>query len=319
MIRKLEIEHLTAQLAAVDALLGSAPETDYLGRVSLESRRDEIRAQLAELGQVEDRSARVLLSFGGEPVVGSTGIQAAFVSNAIGSFQEIITRLWGIEHNGDVAARGPIRNEQRSQLHVTQVMHGSFGFVLEELDEQGEPFFPSPLKQTADTVADLLGSFADVDEARFSAVIEQINPRVFISLRKFFNTVYQDRAVFRLVEGERDQRFDEQAVERAWQRAEYSNVDEQRVRYTGRLLGLIPIGRRFEFVPDEGEVIRGKVGTEMSHGYLERLAEEQQILNKRWIAVLDKKTVERQGRQPGIFYTLLQLNEIEPEQNQNAG
>lgn len=317
MIRKLEVEHLTAQLAAVDALLASAPQTDYVGRIGLESRRDEIRANLERLGQLDDRQARVALSFGGRPVVGSAGIQASFVSSAIGTFQEIITRTWGVEHGGAVAARGPIRDEHHSQLHVTEVMHGSFGFLLEELDAQGEPLFPSALKQAADTVADLIGSFADANEARFTATINEINPRVFISLKKFFNTVYQDQAVFRLVEGDRDEQFDQEAIARAWQRAENSRVDEEQIRVEGRLLGLIPIGRRFEFIPRIGEVIRGKVGMELSHSYIERIANEPFYSNKTWAAVLDKKLVERPDGATSISYTLLQLNEVEPQANEN--
>jgi hypothetical protein len=319
MIRRLEIEHLSAQLASIEALLASAPATDYVGRISLESRRDEIRAQLTELGQIEDRQARVVLSFGGQPVVGSAGIQASFVSSAVGSFQEIVTRMWGVEHGGAVAARGPIRNEEYSQLHVTQIMHGSFGFLLEELDPRGEPLFPSALKQAADTVADVIGSFADANEARFAATIEEINPRVFISVKKFFNTVYQDRAVFRLVEGDHDERFDEEAVARAWQRVENSKVDQEQIKVEGRLLGLIPIGRRFEFIPNVGEVIKGKVGTELSHNYIERIANEPFYLTKRWSGLVDKRLVERPDGAVSVSYTLLQLNEIEPEPNEDAG
>lgn len=318
MIRKLEIDHLTAQLAAVNALLESAPLTDYIGRISLESRREEIRGKLAQLGQVEDRQARVVLSFGGQPVVGSAGIQASFVSSAIGSFQEIMTRTWGVEHGGAVAARGPIRNEEQSQLHVTEIMHGSFGFLLEELDAQGEPLFPSALKQAADTVADLIGSFADANEERFTAMIEEINPRVFISVKKFFNAVYQDKAVFRLVEGDRDERFDEEAVARAWQRAEHSRIDQEQIKVEGHLLGLIPLGRRFEFVPSVGDVIRGKVGTDLSHSYIERIANQPFYLNKTWAAVLDKKLVERPDGSISTSYTLLQLNEAEPQPDENA-
>jgi hypothetical protein len=48
-----EIDYLYADLATVEALLASAPSGDVLGRMSLESRRDVIRAELAQLGCLE--------------------------------------------------------------------------------------------------------------------------------------------------------------------------------------------------------------------------------------------------------------------------
>jgi hypothetical protein len=39
-------------------------------------------------------------------------------------------------------------------------------------------------------------------------------------------------------------------VERAWRRAEKSNINEEQITVEGTLLGVIPIGRRFEFQRD---------------------------------------------------------------------
>ncbi len=308
MIRKLDYERLSAELAAMEAMLAEIPLTDYLARVGLEARRDELRANLASLQQTGERQARVALFFGGDPVIGSEGVKARFASDAVGSFQDILTNVWGISQDLPVAMAGPIKNQELSNLHITHTLHGSFGFLLEELDANGEPLFDSPLKHAADQVLRVISGFADEDDLRFSAVIEELNPRVFTSVRKFLRYVHSDKATFRLVEGDVDLSLDREGVERAWLRAEQSTVDEERIAMTGRLLGVIPVHRRFEFEPDGGILISGRVGEDFGHTYLERMATEQ-FAGRRWRALFHRKLIERLGRPPIVNYTLLKLDE----------
>jgi hypothetical protein len=306
---KLERDHLAAQLAAVTHLLQTLPPNDYLARVGFESRRAALQHQLDELGQMEERRAAVALYFGGDPVIGSYGVQAEFGTKVIGKFQDVLTKVWGTLDGAPLQQMGPIKDKDVSQLHITSVVHGSFGFLLEELDGQIEPMFQSPLSQAADQVAEYIANFAGENEATFSQMIDVLNPRVFQAIREFFGFVHKDKATFRLVEGQRDQQFDRIAVERAWNRAEMSNVLEEHLHVQGRLLGVIPMKRRFELESDEtGTVIEGKVGEQFGQSYLERINNEQ-LAGKRWRALLHKRTVTKIGRDPVHNYTLLQLEE----------
>jgi hypothetical protein len=310
MTVKLDRDQLNAEAATLDSLLASMPANDYLGRIGLESRRDEVNEQLAKLGNVEERRAKIALYFGGEPVMGNQGVLAGFGTKAVGSFQDLMSKVWGEAESGQPPNMGPTPDKVASQMHITNLLHGSFGFLLEELDEAGEPLFETALSKAADQVAEYLASFAGENEARFSEVMEEINPRVFQSMREFFTSIYRGRATFRLVEGERDEMFNHAAVERAWQRAEASKVDEDRVTVRGRLLGVIPMRRRFEFEPDGGEiVIDGKVGAKFSESYLERINREQ-FAGRRWSALMHKRMITKAGRQPVENYTLLELSEI---------
>jgi hypothetical protein len=311
MIVKLDRDQLAADLAALNSLLESLPHNDYLGRMGLEFRRDEVREQLERLGNHEERRARVALYLGGEPVVGSMGVQAGFGTKVVGSFQDLMSKVWGASEGGEqLQPMGPIRDKDASQLHITNLVHGSFGFLLEELDEEGEPLFETPLSKAADQATEYIANFADENEANFSKVIEDLNPRVFQSLRDFFGYMHKGKATFRLVEGERDEKFDHAAVERAWYRAEASNIDEERVEMRGRLLGVIPMRRRFELEPDGATtIIEGKVGEKFSHTYLERISTER-FAGRRWKALLDRRIVTKVGRLPVENYTLLELEEI---------
>ena len=147
-----------------------------------------------------------------------------------------------------------------------------------------------------------VASIANENEARFTETLEQLDPRGFSAVRDFFSSIYQRKATLRLVEGTVDARFDRTAVERAWNRLGAAKVE---------LLGIIPLGRRFEFDPDGAtQVIKGKVGERFSESYLERMSTEQ-FAGKRWKATLHRVVVTRQGREPSERFTLLELDEIE--------
>lgn len=312
MIRNLTRQHIAAELSALNSLLETIPDTDLLGRMSLESRRGKLQRELDALEHGAENRAKVALYFGGEPVVGSVGLEAGFGAESLGNFQDLISKVWA-SATGNLAAAGPIVNKSASQLHITSLLHGSFGFLLEELDEQGEPMFESSLQQAANRAVEFIETVADEDEVKFTEMLELLDQRVFKSVREFFGTVYRAKATFRLVENETDIQFDRAAIERAWLRIEASDVDEQQVTREGELLGMIPVARRFEFQPDgEERVIEGKVGEWIGQSYLERMHDEQ-FAGRRWKAVLICKTVERRGRRPTESWTLLELSELDTE------
>ena len=90
------------------------------------------------------------LFFGGNPVVGSIGIETTFGTNVMWSFQDMMSKVWSsLSEAQPLKQMGPIRDREASQLHITSVVHGSFGFLLEELDET-EPLFQTPLSVAAD-------------------------------------------------------------------------------------------------------------------------------------------------------------------------
>lgn len=307
---RIERDQLAAQLAALDHLLQSLPANDFLGRMGFEARREALQQRLGALAGAEERRAQVALYFGGDPVVGSMGVQAAFGAKAVGTFQDLLSKVWGGLDGGPLQQMGPIKDKEASQLHITSVVHGSFGFLLEELEYETKPMFQTPLSQAADQVANYIASFAGENDASFSQVIDVLNPRVFQSIREFFGYMHKGRATLRLVEGDRDQQLDHLAVERAWNRAEASNVAEERIHIEGRLLGVIPMKRRFELESDEtGTVIEGKVGERFGNTYLEKIS-TQQFAGRRWRALLHKRTVTKVGRDPSDIYTLLELEEI---------
>ena len=307
---KLDRDYIQAEISALTALIASLSERDYLGRSSLEARRQALVEELDTLAAASENLAKVALYFGGEPVLGSAGVEVEFSGSALSNFQDLITKVWGAGA-GKLPAMGRVPDKAASQLHITSLVHGSFGFLLEELDVQGEPLFETALRKAASTAVHYVASIADENEARFTETLEQLDPRVFSAVRDFFSSIYHRKATLRLVESTVDARFDRTAVERAWNRLEAAKVEEDRSTLEGKLLGILPLGRRFEFAPDGAtQVIKGQVGEQFSQSYLERMSTEQ-FAGKRWKATLHCVVVTRQGREPSERFTLLELDEID--------
>lgn len=317
MTRKLELQSLKADLAAIEALLARTPENDFAGRPGLESRRGEVESRIREMRSAEeDKLANVALFFGGSPVIGSRGIKAEFAGEVISNYQDLVSKIWAAGAAGEQPPKGPVKDAAASQLHVTEIVHGSFGFLLEELDELGTPLFQSPLKEATEKATQLVIAFASERDEAFEELLDRVPARVFSAVRDFLKPIHREEAVFRMVQGDTDVSFDETSVERACKRAESHSLEEDIFEAEGELLGVIPIGRRFEFKPATGEVIRGNVGVLFSQSYLERIGNEQ-LVGKRWKARINRRLKKSFGKTSEIL-TLLELQATETQSEKVA-
>lgn len=294
MMRRHRPDRLRKDLASVEAAILALPALDPLGRLSLESYRDELVGALDDDHDGPEHAARVEMSFGGVPVASGAGVDAAFLAGAVGGMADLLTRMCGAH--------------ARPHLVVTGFSIQPSGAMLEELDEAGDLLFPSPLRRAATAAIEHLDRLAYGSEDDFSDLIEALEPRVLAAARDFVGRVSGKQGTFRVAQGEQDVRLDTAALERAWRRLEATHVDEAPLRLTGQLLGIIPLGRRFEFRPDDGRPpIAGRVGEHVSARYLAQL-EGGSLAGRRWSALVERVRVERPGRAPVERYTLIDLD-----------
>ncbi|MBE7158554.1 MAG: hypothetical protein INR62_09015, partial [Rhodospirillales bacterium] len=167
MLPQLERQFLEADLAQVRSLLLQSPiDEDPIEHLQFSSRAQEIEARLAQISEtIMTAPAGAALFFGGNPVVGSHGIKASFGSKAVGHFQKLVSQRFAADERGPLASRGRVPRTDETQLLVTDVVRGSFGFVLEaaSTESSGE----TSLKTAVDEVADTLSKMAAPDEALF--------------------------------------------------------------------------------------------------------------------------------------------------------
>ncbi|UIY45765.1 hypothetical protein [Methylobacterium radiotolerans] len=250
MAKRLELETLRADLAAVTGLLARrTPERDPVGYFQFDQRREMLEQQIRELGQVDEPLAEVGLFFAGRPVIGSRGITADFSTKALGSFQSVVSARYAAD-SGPIGQRGRVRHRDRSQLIIKDVVRGSFGFVLEEVENEvgGAP----SLKPALDDAVAIIYSAAKGAQAEFNDATDAQDPKVLDSVKSFFAFLDEQGASVRVVEGDRDFTISREEITRARARTDNLDVRENNQDFVG-ILYLLPDARRFELHDQRGE------------------------------------------------------------------
>lgn len=255
-LRKLEKDSLKAEISSLTSLIDQISPDDLMSRLSLEDRLNELRQQDAALvDEPEEAAASVSLFFGGRPVIGSRGIESAFGSNIVSKFQDLVSKQLANDAGG-LGRRGIVPNRSASTLHITNVVRGSFGFHLEEMQPQ---MVDTTLKTAVEHATQLLDAFGTESEEDYRSALAEADPRVLASVKDFFELIKQNEATVRLVSGRIDSSFRTAEVERAVERATSSELDESDEQFFGVLNGALPQARQFEFTPTEDDLIRGRI------------------------------------------------------------
>lgn len=267
-----ERQHLEAEISELNWLIDQTPKTDVIDRMSLESRKEEVEAELASLPEPTREPARVSLTFRGKPTVGSYGIFADFGASAVKGFVDAVTAI-GASHIAPLGHRGALRNRDEFQLLITGTALGSFGFELEEAPRE-ETRLPemSPIELAIDQVKAIMKASVGNDE-ELSEAISDTDPRALSALRSFFKHMADHEAICALEFKDDVFRFvDAEQLRRSEARLSQDNIHEENRDIDGQFLGVLPEGRTFEFqIEESAEIIRGKVGP---------LIEDAGIINK---------------------------------------
>jgi hypothetical protein len=249
--------------------------------------------------------------FGGDPVIGSRSIDAEFAAELIRVFQDLVTKRVAAEESGALGARGPVRNHSASNLAITEIMRGSVGFLLEESSRQQE-IDDTPVKKAIEDVTRVIaGTVSDQDED-FESVVENLDHRSLVSLKDFFKALDDSRATIRIVDDERDQLLNLQAVQRGRRRVEATEInDTESERVVGKLIGLVPGKRVFELrIRGSEETITGRVAASVAPDYMAHIESPNQDLYGHWWRVkLKIREVRERNKPPRKLYTLIGLLE----------
>ncbi|BAF86109.1 hypothetical protein AZC_0111 [Azorhizobium caulinodans ORS 571] len=257
MLKRLERDATKADLAAVEALLNArSAEDDPIGHLQFSRRRDDLNQRLQQIEGRPSTNAEVGLFFGGRPVLGSYGIQADFGANAIAEFQKLVSSAHAVVER-PLGTRGPVPQRDRTQLMLTDVARGSFGFILQQAEDP--QLVDSAMKNVLERTTDLIFRVASPDQESFDNIAEDVDNRLFNALRSFFKVLGDAGATLRIVEDRREFTLHRDEVELARERTETSTLHETEETAEG-LFYFLPDGRRFEL--DQGSdagVLKGTV------------------------------------------------------------
>ncbi|MBW6396390.1 hypothetical protein KPL78_00960 [Roseomonas sp. HJA6] len=310
MIRKIQRDTLMAELQSLRALLIGAEGAAPLTALSLKARLAGVEEELSALEREMRLTGEVAIFFTGKRVQGSRGIDAEFATNSLRHYQDLVSKTVLHRLRGPLAQRGPLKEREVARLNITGTAPGSFGFVLEEDGADQSPLFPTAVKEAMEQVTELLKAFSSPEEAAFASAFDDLDPRTLKSLKDLLEDLNESEATMRLVEGDREVSLDRQSVERAAERASQSRVDEREVEIEGRLIGIGPTRRTFEFRrEDTGDVLTGRVDSQLSGAFLRRVTESPVEIGERRVARMLVRETERRGASPRITYTLLNLSD----------
>lgn len=323
MLRKLEVDALKADLSAVDAMLTSFTEDDDpIGWYQFSARKEEIEQALDQIVSRPVTHAELGVFFGGRPVQGSRGINADFAGKALEDLQALVSKRYSGREFGRLAQRGPVPGGDTSQMLVTNIVRGSVGFVLEESGNDAQ-LVETPLKEAVDEVADILSRVGADDEAVFEEAASELDERLLVTLRQFFQRLDDFGATMRVVDGTRDFLLDRHAVSRARERTQAMEIVERDVEMTGTLF-VLPESKRFDLITMvEGQqvILKGTLSASVFRQIHGQGNDEQQPVDPRaitrtpWVVEIKTRELSERNRPPRQVHTLQRLVRPEPGDN----
>lgn len=309
MLDRLTRDSLSSEISGLERLLGSLTDEDEVGRISLEHRRAALISDLTAISHVPDRGA-VILSFDGGPVVGSRGIDSEFAAGALHDYQDLVAKQMAASAHGELGMRGPVPSKAAARLNIVSVVHGSFGFALEEHSDGQTSMLDSSVATAIQAVDKILAAFGSNDQDSFLSALSLVDRRVFISAQSFFERLYATSATLKIEEESNSYLLNRYDIMLARERITGVDVVDEEVELRGELLGITPVSRRFDFVPEGGAVISGQIGQKLSQDYLERLHGEERISGQSYLAKFVKRIAKRADRSTTYSYILLDLGDI---------
>jgi hypothetical protein len=266
----LSMEALEADRRFVEHQLAEADDNPWAtARHMWHTRLAEIEAQIAALSASISNYATVALIFDGTPVIGSGDIRLDFTTDALQSYQRLISLALAARlSDGDLPERGRLPGADRSRLYIRDLVRGSMGFILEEVTPEQQEILPSLLKQTVETTTQLLTTLSEASDEEFETTLKNTQGRLISAIQKFASVLHEAGASTRILGDERKLALSTQAVGLLSRRLSDVEVVEEAVTIDGILLGVLPDSREFELKPfGEASTIKGSVADDLVQRY----------------------------------------------------
>jgi hypothetical protein len=306
MPRKLELNSFNSDLEAVKSLYDDAIKYgDVFAELQYKDKIKDIKHRITELNEVFSPKASVALFFGGEPVIGSKGIEASFAGSALESFQGLINKLFASKVNGGLNLKGKIPLTSNSNLMITHVAKGSFGFILDELTDQDQ-IMDTQLKDVVFSATDLIEKSSLPNSLAFEEIVESLDSRILKSLREFFVTLDKNKASVRLVNDLHEFSLDFDSIHRGRLRTEATIINEEEIYMDVIINGLLPETCKFEATTDDGVLIYGSVLKSVVEQY-KKIANSTDVIDKKWKVKMIEKKITPLQKEEKIIYRLTQL------------
>ena len=201
--------------------------------------------------------SKIRLLFSGDAVVGSLGIKSDFVSKTIKPLQDLIKTQTAIVKFGQVGQRGKAKKSSISELYLTALPTGSFGYELSLLDPS-DLFDEEDVSKSIQDVVKILEGTAKSDD-NFQQIVGDMSKRAFNNLSAFFKEVANENSILKLDSGTTHIELTATDVKNGYVRVSSTQYEETPIVIKGIFKGILLDSGKFEIINDEGLPIRGDV------------------------------------------------------------
>jgi len=195
-----------------------------------------------------------------------------FAGAAVKTFEHLVAVLGADRHGIDLKARGPVPGRAATALQIVGTAHGSFGFILEQVDAQTET--QSDLAEILDITRELIGASTTDDD--FDEVARMSSPRTIKALGELLEVLSANSAGICLTVGPHEVDLPFKQALNAHERVHATEVTEGSEQHIGLLDGFMTSAAKFELKTDGGTIITGTVSktqlTEVKEHFGERVA-----------------------------------------------
>ena len=268
MIYHSDLAWLNNELAATEELR-SQYEDNYLMRLSLENRIEDIKGRIDEMSKQEIApEAKIDMWFSGEAVFGSMGISSVFMEKTMHSLVGMIqakTRKKVNDINADLKLRHKKQTAKmpKGKFYITGVTHGSFGYEM-EFKEQGT-FLED--ETTANSIHEVMKIIDDTSKETLNIdkLIETQPLKLLSHLKDFLTIVEKQRSIVKMRSGDVMMSLDVPQVVRAYDNICKSDITTKEDSIIGTFQGAFIESGKFEYTDEDGKVKHGDVSEDLSY------------------------------------------------------
>jgi len=291
-----EIQRLKAQIADTKRminLVGNHPLMNESLSKKLHYLKDELEKIPKDLIE-----PKITLLFSGTAVKGSLGIKSKFVSKTIKPFQELIKTQTALVRFGTLGKRGQAKKSANSDLYLTALPTGSFGYELSQL-ESNDLFDEQDVANGIQDVMKLIDSVATSDE-KFEEAIENVPQRNLNNLREFLKEISDENSILKMESGNFGIYISEEKIHQAFDRVDSTKNNETEVYIKGTLRGILLDSAKFEMVDENGKSINGFINSEIPEDKL--IQYDKDFLNNECLFYLfEHKRTFKTGKEKTTF------------------
>jgi hypothetical protein len=273
--------------------------------VALREKLDYLYKQLSQLPE-DTFEPRIRLLFGGNAVKGALGIKSSFIGKTIPRIQELIKTQTALTRFGRVARRGQAQQAEASELFLTSLPTGSFGFELSQLNTNNL-FDEIDVSNSIKQVIHLIEYTAKSDE-QFESIVDTSPKRSINNLRRFFKEVSDENSIIKMESGDLYVEISENEVKNGYSRISSATYEGNEIFVVGVLRGFLLDSGKFEIINESGQRISGFISEKLSED--EIIEYDRRFLNQQCRIHLQANTIRFRTGNVKTTYDLIEISNV---------